>query len=94
MVAWLAVTLCITMSCATLRQQRTSGFRLGGGTGQKDPHELVEAPAIPSSDPLQEVAVPAPQALQVAQCEPPKLSADLEELLCPFVGANTVLQRA
>ena len=92
MVAWLAVTLCITMFCATLRQH--SDFRLGGGTGEKDPYELVEASAIPSSDPLQEVAVPAPQALQVAQCEPPKLSADLEELLCPIVGANTALQRA
>lgn len=94
LIAWLAVTLRIRMSCARMHQQRASVFRLGAGTGEKDPHELVEAPAVPSSDPLQEVAVPVPQALQVAQCEPPNLSADLEELLCPLVGANSTLQRA
>lgn len=48
--------------------QHPAVHRLGTGSCKEDSNELVEEGDVPGADPLQQVAVPAPRALQVAQC--------------------------
>ena len=68
--------------------QHSAVHRLGTGSCGKDPAELVAEADVPSHDPLQQVAVPASEALQVAQCMSPSHTSIPQHMHVPHVQSH------